>query len=157
MKRIGAGLWLAALRLLILLPLPGCTLPKPRPAGDLNYVELARKPMPPEQSGAVLKEAGANWLYGQGLGDTALKASTVVLFPPYALVLVGNAALSLSGYETVGLSNFLPEEGAAVWGSFYDGVTAAPGRVSAAVAGREFRSPEIAREKIRNRLKGEAY
>ena len=129
-----------------------CSLPQKRPGSDVNYMQLAQKPLPPEQSQAVVKEAAANWFYGQGLGDTALKAGTAVAFPPYLLVLLGNAALSLSGYETVGVSNFLPDAGGQAWGNVYDGVTSAPGRMTAAVAGKEFRTGDIAQERLRRQL-----
>ena len=144
---LGRCVIVAALVLLM-----GCVVPKEAPPAQVNYRELVSRPMPPQQSQAVAKEAVENWYYGQGLGDTALKAGTAVAFPPYILVLLGNAALSLSGYETVGVSNFLPQEGARAWGGFYDSVTGAPGRVTAAAAGREFRTPELAKEKIAEQL-----
>ncbi|NLF24059.1 MAG: hypothetical protein GX589_00165 [Deltaproteobacteria bacterium] len=138
--------------LMLVLFFVGCSLPKKVPPSEVNYYQLAQKTMPPEQSRAIINEAVSNWYYGQGLGDTALKAGTVVVFPPYVLILLGNAALSLSGYETVGVSNFLPEQGASVWSGFYDSVTGAPGRVAAAAAGKEFRTPELAEEKLREKL-----
>ena len=73
-----------------------CHLPQPKSPGelDLNLVQLARRPLPSDQSGRLAEAAVSNWAYGQGLGDTAVKAGAAIAFPPYLLVLAGNAALS---------------------------------------------------------------
>ncbi len=112
-------------------------------------VQASEKPLPPEKTKEVLSEVGANWWYGQGLGETALNVGTVIVFPPYALVLIGNAALSLSGFEPVSISDALPEKGREAWRTVYNGVTEAPGRVTAAIANEEFRSKETAGERLK--------
>jgi len=111
------------------------------------------KPLPPEKGQELLGEAGANWWYGQGLGETALNVGAVVAFPPYAIYLLGNAALSLSGYEPIEFSNALPEAPREQWRSVYEGVTESPGRVTAAIAGEEFRSKERAAARIKEVLR----
>jgi hypothetical protein len=105
------------------------------------------KPLGLHQSRELVGEMTANWFYGQGLGDTAVKAGAVVAFPPFAILLLGNAALNLSGYGSVGVSKVLPSEAGQVWRSFYDTVTSAPGHFTAALSGREFRREEISAEK----------
>jgi hypothetical protein len=111
------------------------------------------QPLTPQQTEELLEEVGSNWLFGQGIGETALTIGTVVLFPPYAIAVVGNAALQMSGEEPIGLSTVLPEEEAKVWVDAYDGVTSVPGRGVAFASGEEFRDKEIARERIQNVLK----
>lgn len=99
-------------------------------------------PLNHDQAEELLDDMGEGWLYGEGLGDTALQVGTVVMFPPYALVLLGNGALSLSGYKPVTVSGLLPEEAGKVWKEGYSGVVSVPGRVTAAAVGAEFRTPE---------------
>ena len=110
---------------------------------------LVGKPIPPEKAEDVLNEVGSNFAYGSGLGDTALSVGTVVVFPPYALYLLGNAVLSLSGYEPVTVSSLLPEKEGQEWSSMYDSVVSVPGKMVAAAAGREFRSPEVANARMK--------
>ena len=98
--------------------------------------------MSPEQAKEVLSEAGGNWLYGNGFGETLLTVGTVLVFPPFGAVILGNAALDIAGYEQVGVSTFLPEQDKQQWLEFYGSVTAGPGKAVAAVAGEEFRTPE---------------
>lgn len=114
---------------------------------DLAQAAVAR-PLPPEKAKEMLHSAGENWLYGNGLGETAIAVGSIVAFPLSAIYWVGNAALSVAGYETVGVSRVLPEEQKAQWNGFYDNVSGAPGRVTAAVAGHEF----ITREQAKDRL-----
>lgn len=90
-----------------------------------------------------------NYFYGPGLGETAVAAGGVFLFPPYALVLLGNAALTLGGYEPIGVGTFLPEKGEETWDTLYDGVVSVPGRLTAAVADTPYRT----REDVDNHLK----
>lgn len=106
------------------------------------------KPLPPEEAREMLGDAGENWLYGNGLGETAFAVGTIVVFPLSAIYWVGNAALSMSGYETIGVGRVLPEEERAQWNGFYDQVSGAPGRVTAAVAGREFITREHAKDRL---------
>jgi len=130
--------------------LSGCGVIREKPANRPDEFDLVGKPIPPEETGKVLNELGSNFAYGPGVGEAALNVGTTVLFPPYALVLVGNAVLSLSGYEPVGISSFMPEEAGDAWSGAYDQVVSAPGRVVAAVAGKEFRSRDVARAKLKD-------
>jgi hypothetical protein len=111
--------------------------------------QLATKPLPPEQAEELLGEMGENWLYGSGLGTTVLNAGAIYLFPPFGLYVLGNSLLSMSGYEPLYVSKLLPDQEETQVNTLYDNVTSAPGRVSAALAGKEFRSREV----IRHRLK----
>lgn len=105
--------------------------------------------MAPEQAEEVLETWGESWLYGPGLGEAALNVGASLLFPPYALYLLGNSALALSGFEPLYLSDALPELDREAWRSFHDEVSSGPGRVAAAVAGKEY----VTRERARANLK----
>ncbi len=119
----------------------------------IDVREVTQKPLTPEQSGELLGEVGNNWLYGQGVGETALMVGTSIVFPPYALWVLGNAALDVSGYEPLRVSDALPEQEGKAWKDTYDAVTSSPGRLSASLAGEEFRSQEVAKERIERVLK----
>lgn len=111
--------------------------------------QAIKEPLSPEETEAILGEVGNNWLYGEGIGDTALTVGTVLIFPPFAIWVAGNAVASLAGYEPLRVSDMLPEEEGKEWEKAYGSVAAGPGRVAAAVAGREFRTKEQARERLR--------
>lgn len=135
-----------------MLLLSGCGLtPKQEP--DAELAALASTPVPPEQAGRVLEEAGGNFVYGHGLGEAALTVGSVLLFPPYALYVLGNGALSLSGYEPIEFSKALPEEERREWNEVYDAVTAVPGEAAAAVAGESFREREVVRSRTKAMLR----
>lgn len=106
------------------------------------------EPLSPENTNELLNEVGSNWLFGQGMGETAATIGTIVVFPPYALWVLGNAALQLSGEEPIEVSRILPEESGKVWRTTYDEITSVPGRTTAAVAGETYRSQEVARDRI---------
>ncbi|MDC0357914.1 hypothetical protein OAO01_03790 [Oligoflexia bacterium] len=151
LRSISSVLFKFWLCLSVLVCLAGCSLLKERTASDseADLQQISKQKLSPEESKELLGDVGGNWLYGQGLGNTALTIGTIALFPPYALYVLGNSALSLSGYKTVELSDALPEEGKANWGRFYDGVTSGPGRFTAALAGEEYRSKELAKQRLR--------
>jgi hypothetical protein len=136
-----------------LLIITACTscgvIKKKEPDAAPSGVEMVGKPMPPEKAKEVLSEAGSNFAYGPGLGDAAVTVGTVVVFPPYALYLLGNAVLSLSGYEPVTVSSMLPEEQGKAWSSTYDSMVSGPGKVVAAMAGHEYRSREVGDAKMK--------
>ena len=115
--------------------------------------EIVENPIPPEKAEGLLGEVGENWLYGVGLGDTAITVGTICAFPPYALWVVGNAALSVSGYEPLRFSDALPEKERDTWKEAYASVASGPGRLSAAIAGREFRSEGVAKDRLEKYLK----
>ena len=122
------------------------------PSETPDTMQLVGKPLPPEEAKAMLNDVGGNFVYGQGIGEAALNVGTVVAFPPYAIVLIGNAALSLSGYKPLSVADALPEEAGEVWRDTYNGVTSGPGRVTAAVAGEEYRTPEVASATLKQYL-----
>ena len=143
-----------SVKLLCFLVLPsvfllGCGVIRKKEDSKPSSLDIVGKPMPPEQARAVLSEIGQNFTYGPGLGDAALNVGTVVVFPPYAIYLLGNAVLSLSGYEPVTVASLLPEEDGKKWSKTYDSMVSGPGKVVAAVAGREYRSQEVGEEKLR--------
>lgn len=127
----------------------GCSLfEKKAERTDLFEASHQAAALEPEKNRELLAEAGSNWLYGQGIGNTMLQVGATVLFPPYAAVLVGNAALELSGYDSLGVSSFLPAGSREAWLEGYHAVTAVPGRLNSQVAGEEFRDPAEAQARI---------
>jgi len=92
---------------------------------------------------APLRTYGRHWLYGQGVGRTIVNVGTVVLFPPYALYLLGNAGLALAGYEPLYVTSALPEPARDYTLAVYDGITSVPGRITARIAGEEFQSASV--------------
>ncbi len=128
----------------------GCGLLKEKPISEepLQISQITKHPLPPEKTEELLGEVGNNWLYGEGAGSTAATVGTVVAFPPYAALVLGNAALDLAGYENVWLSDLLPQEDSENWKKGYQSVVEVPGRVNAEVAGEEFRDQSLAKKKI---------
>jgi len=127
----------------------GCGIIKERPESEPSSLAVVGKPMSSEQAKEALSEVGGNFAYGPGLGDAALQVGTAVVFPPYALYLLGNAVLSVSGYEPVTVASMLPEESGKAWSRTYDSAVSGPGKVVAAMAGHEYRSREVGDEKMR--------
>lgn len=145
LQRSGLFGWVA---LSLALCLTSCGIIKEKPADKPSGLDVVGKPMTSEQAKEVLGTVGGNFAYGSGLGDAALNVGTAVIFPPYALYLLGNAVLSVSGYEPVTISSLLPEEDGKNWSKTYDTMVSGPGRVVAAMAGREYRSQEVADERL---------
>jgi hypothetical protein len=112
------------------------SLETPPPIAKLASGEI--EPPEPEEVNLQLEEATTNWFYGPGIGRTTLNVGTVVAFPPYAIYLLGNAGLSLAGYQQLHITNALPESPRNFVLSFYDGITSVPGRVNAIIANREY-------------------
>ena len=100
------------------------------------------KPPQMDELGDQLETAGSNWLYGDGLGKTILNVGAVVLFPPYAIYLVGNAGLAMFGQDPLYVTDLLPEEPREGYLTVYDAVTSVPGMLTSTVAGEDFRVPE---------------
>lgn len=126
-----------------------CGVVKEKPKSQVDEMSAVGKPMSPEQAKGVLGEVGSNFAYGPGIGDAAVNLGAVIVFPPYILYLLGNTALSLTGYEPVTVSSLLPEEEGKAWSNGYDTVVSGPGRFVAAAAGREYRSREVGDERLR--------
>lgn len=137
---------------LVVVSIMGCGVIKKKPEDQPDELAVVGKEMSPEQAEAVLGEVGSNFAYGPGIGDTAVNVGAVILFPPYIIYILGNTALSLSGYEPVTVSSVLPEEQGRAWSNGYDTLVSGPGRMVAAMAGREYRSRDVAREKLREAL-----
>ncbi|MCB0354068.1 MAG: hypothetical protein KDD64_11100 [Bdellovibrionales bacterium] len=110
--------------------------------------QLVEQPLTQEESTELLGEVGTNFVYGPGLGETMLAAGSIVLFPPSALFFLGNAAVQMSGYDGVTVSETLGEEKAKTAEEVFDGVVSAPGRVSAFVAGTDYRSKDEAKARL---------
>lgn len=146
------------MRLILLLVLcltcSSCSLLKKREA-PAPLALATTKPLPPEKTGELLAESVSNWWHGPGLGRTALNVGTVALFPPYLFVIAGNAALTVGGYEPIGVSALLPEQGSKAWNTVYDGVTSMPGRVTAAVSDSEYVTDEMAQASLQKYLESE--
>jgi len=121
---------------------------------SLEPLSIVGKELSPQQAEAVLDEVGTSFIYGPMLGETAANIGAVVLFPPYGLYLIGNAILSLSGYETVAVSSLLSKQAGESWNGALDTVFSLPGRVVAAVAGREARSREVTELRLNEILLG---
>lgn len=133
------------LLILLLLIQAGCAAPAdqaaqpPLPLSGINSPAL-----PPEKAEELASQVGRQWFFGEGVGNTVATVGTVVLFPPYAALVLGNAALSMGGYEQYWLSDVLPEEERGEYRLFYRNVTSLPGRTHAAIAGRDFITNEEA-------------
>ena len=138
--------------MLVFVSLSGCGIIKKKPPETTDQFALVGKEIPPDKAKEVLNEVGGNFAYGPGLGDTAVNVGTVVVFPPYAIYLLGNAVLSLSGYEPVTVASMLPEEHGKQWSNTYDQIVSGPGRVVAAMAGHEYRSREVADHRMKKVL-----
>lgn len=127
----------------------GCgTVFKKRPPTKKTSMDLIGEPIPPEQAKEVLSEIGKNFAYGTGIGDTALNVGAIVAFPPYAIYVVGNALLAVTGYETITPSKVLPKKAGDSWSETYDTIVSGPGRVVAALAGHEYRSEVVKEQKL---------
>ncbi len=137
---------------LLAAPCTGCGVIKEKPPEEPDQYSIVGKDIPPDKAKDVLNEVGGNFAYGPGLGDTAVSVGTVVVFPPYAIYLLGNAVLSLSGYEPVTVASMLPEESGKQWSDTYDHIVSGPGKVVAAVSGHEYRSREVADARLKKAL-----
>ncbi len=141
------------LLLFILVFISACSVLEPKQPQEFDTTDqvkrIVREPLSPEQTGELVEEVGGNWLYGQGLGETAFTVGSIVLFPPAAIWHLGNAVVSLSGYKPIGVSYLLSDEDEQGWNNVYDGVMSGPGRVIAGVSGKEYRSKEVIRENMK--------
>ena len=109
-----------------------------KPPSLPDILDGSYQPPPPEDVNEQLSESARGWFYGPGIGRTALNVGTVVVFPPYALYLLGNAGLMLAGYSPLYITDAIPETPRKHVLDTYVGVTDLPGRVTALVGGEEF-------------------
>ena len=134
----------------------GCGILEPKEVPDDPYLQIARdvaqKPIPPERSQQLMEQTGGDFVYGPGLGEAMMNVGATVVFPPYGLYILGNTILDMAGYEQLRVSNMLPTEETEAWDGVYESVVSGPGRTSAAVAGREYRSKELIIEDSRKLL-----
>lgn len=91
-----------------------------------------------DTASSQLENVGEWWLFGPGLGHSILNIGTVIIFPPYALYLLGNAGLALAGEEPVKIVNILPEAPRKIVNDSIDEVCSVPGRMTAALSGRDY-------------------
>jgi hypothetical protein len=80
-----------------------------------------------------------NWVYGYGSGEALINLAGIVVFPPYAIYVVGNGLAEYSGYEPWYITSVLPDEVRKPYLSGYHGVASVPGRFLGAINGRGFR------------------
>ena len=130
-----------------------CGVLKKQVTPESQIVAISTEPLPPEKTKAILKDVSQNWVYGDGIGKSIFHVGATIAFPPYALALLGNTAISLSGYQPLGVSYFLNEEQKPGWDSFHSNLFSGPGRLISALSGEEYRTPEIAKQKLLENLK----
>ncbi|MCA9037504.1 MAG: hypothetical protein KDA91_20360 [Planctomycetaceae bacterium] len=114
---------------------------------SIRMQKLAASPLTQEEREKVLETAASNFAYGPGLGETALDVTGAVLFPPYAIVLAGQAVLALTGNDSPRISDALPEEDADTYQSVMDAVYSGPGRIVSFFSGEDYRSRKQVKER----------
>ena len=141
----------------IFLALTGCGVLKAKQEGDHSDLQAARavaaNPIPPEKAQELLENTGDNYIYGNGIGETAVTIGAVMIFPPYGIYVLGNTLLDLAGYEQLRMTDMLPPEDKKEWESVYDDITSGPGRIAAASAGEEFRTRDRVKTDTKNFIK----
>ena len=140
----------STLIILIIFCFSGCGVLKEKPADPT--LDFLNRPLTQEESEKLASEVGGNFIYGQGLGEALLNIGGIVLWPPYAIYVLGNGAISLSGYEPLHVTNLLPENAKDSYDTGYNAVTSAPGRLSAAVSQEEFRNQEVIKKRYKDIL-----
>ncbi len=108
---------------------------------DLEHppsIKEISKAVKDDTAGEQLEGIGTWWLFGPGLGHSILNIGTAVLFPPYALYLLGNAGLALAGEEPIKIVNILPHGPRELVSNSIDSVCSVPGRITSAVAQRPY-------------------
>ena len=141
---------MASVLAVILMTLSSCSVLQKEDDPQMSLAkDSVQKPLSPEKTEELMGKVGGNWLYGQGLGETALTVGTIFAFPPYAIYVLGNGALSVAGYKPLHVTDALPEDARDGWNSVYDSVTGAPGHVAASVAGKEYREKDVIDEDFR--------
>lgn len=105
---------------------------------ELSVSQLAEVIKDQEKNQEKLDQYLNHWFYGHGLGQSMTNIGTVVLFPPYALYLLGNAGIVLAGYQPLYLSSALPEKSKEIVLTPYNSITSLPGRITSTLAGKDF-------------------
>lgn len=109
--------------------------------------ELARlnleRPLTPKEAELVLHTAKDSVVYGPSLGDVTLKVVSGILFPPYGIYLLGRGGWEMAtGTRAPEVTDILPDKDKQMWDATYDDIVSTPGRVSAALAGKEFKTKD---------------
>jgi len=100
------------------------------------------KPPTADELQEGLSEFGHRWFFGPGFGRTAVNVGTAVVFPPYALYLVGQAVTRMAGYEPYTISDAIPEPLHSPSMVVYEGVTDAPGLLNSFLFGEQFQGED---------------
>jgi len=100
-----------------------------------------------EQAKRELDTQLGKWFYGHGFGRSLLNVGTIVVFPPWALYLSGNAGIELAGYEPLRITSIFPDKPRDGILDLYDGITSVPGRLNATVANKTFVDSPTAMER----------
>lgn len=109
--------------------------------------KMASKPLTPDQTSELVDTAAGNFFYGPSLGETALDIIGMIAFPPYAVVVAGNSALSLAGYKPLSIKRVLPDDVAKGYTEATDTIYSGPGRVVAGVSGNQYRKRDEVKER----------
>jgi hypothetical protein len=109
---------------------------------DRGIMHTVNNPVSDDEAKDMLVTGSKNWALGNGLGDTALKVGTSIVFPPYLIYLLGNGAIEMAGYHGVYVTDALPDNAREGWNGMYDSVTSLPGRALATASGSEYRTKE---------------
>jgi hypothetical protein len=141
------GTVLTLFYLIVIVVNTGCGVLKKREKTETELV-TSEKPLSEEEAKELLGEVGENWFYGSGLGKAAVNVAGVVVFPPYAIYLLGNGLISAFGYEPLYITDALPNEERNDYNEAYEAITSVPGRFTAAVASEEYRSNEVIKERM---------
>lgn len=124
------------------------TSPPDTPVLTLERVQkIAAEPLSPKETGEVVDTALTNFFYGPGLGETALDVTGAMLFPPYAMVLIGQTLVRLAGYDSPRFIELFPDEQQQAYDDTMDVVYSGPGRLVSAAAGEKYRT----RSRVRSR------
>jgi hypothetical protein len=126
----------------------GCGVLRESQKPSLQAQINATPALTPEEAQMVLDETTKDIVYGEGLGEVAVNVGGSVLFPPYAVYVLGNALLSASGYEGIYFTDALPAEEREQWHATYSKIVAVPGRVAAEANGEEFRDAKTVQKNI---------
>jgi|GEM_PF-5659625 len=103
--------------------------------------------MSTEELEGYMQEKSKQWFFGSGIGKTASNVGIVAAFPPYVFYLLGNAGLQLIGYQSVSVSDAMPEPVRSSALVVYDGVVSVPGMLNAFIFDEHFRDKDhIAKE-----------